>query len=413
VPALPRKEAVALKIVFFVHSLASDWNHGNAHFLRGLMRALIARGHDVIGCERVRNWSTENLLRDHGQAPLLEFARLFPDLDVRVYGERGALIEEVDALTRGADLVIMHEFNPPELVGAVGHVRLLRDDFALLFHDTHHRAASAPGELVAFNLRHYDGVLAFGRSLAELWRTEYAHPRVWTFHEAADTTVFHPLQGERSDDVVWIGNWGDEERTRELQSYLLGSARALPNLRFAAHGVRYPEHALQEFARAGVDFRGWVPNYQVPGVFSRARLTIHVPRGPYLDRLPGIPTIRPFEALACGIPLISAPWRDLEGLFRAGRDYVAVGSPEEMQGWIRRLVEHPEERERLAASGLETIRTQHTCVHRAEQLEQIWTELAQAPSLRRRARPRAVPEVAPTRSEPHHARVDSRVQGVR
>ncbi|HET7321898.1 MAG TPA: hypothetical protein VFI96_05350, partial [Longimicrobiaceae bacterium] len=197
-----------MRIVIFAHSIASDWSHGNAHFLRGLMRALQKRGHEVVGCERWRNWSTDSLLEDHGHGPLVEFARLFHDLHIRMYGEWDGIIDEVDELTRGADLVIVHEFNEPELVGALGYVRNRRKDFLLLFHDTHHRPVSVPWQIARFNLQHYDGVLAYGASLRDVYRRDFGQEHVWTMHEAADTTVFFPREAEQTDDVVWIGNWG-------------------------------------------------------------------------------------------------------------------------------------------------------------------------------------------------------------
>lgn len=365
-----------MRIVFFTHSLISDWSHGNAHFLRGLVRALERRGHEVVACERWRNWSTDELFKDHGAGPIVEFARLFPDVRIEVYGDWERIIDEVDALTRGADLVVVHEFNEPELVGAVGHVRRRRGDFLLFFHDTHHRPATVPHQVARLNLRNYDGVLAYGDSLARIYRTDFGLPRVWTFHEAADVTVFRPLERDRTDDVVWIGNWGDDERTREIDEYLVDSARQLRELRFAVHGVRYPVDARREIEAAGIEFRGWIANYNVPEAFARAKMTLHIPRGPYLDRLPGIPTIRPFEALACGIPLLSAPWHDVEGLFRAGRDYLLVRSPAEMREQMLRLASDEDARGRLAECGLETIRARHTCDHRAEQLEAILEELA-------------------------------------
>lgn len=361
-----------MKIVLFTHTVVSDWSHGNAHFLRGLARALQRRGHEVVACERWRNWSTEELFSDHGAGPIVEFARLFPDLHIRMYGEWDGILDEVDELTRGADLVVVHEFNEPELVGAVGHVRRRRGDFLLFFHDTHHRPASVPHQIARFNLRHYDGVLAYGESLAEVYRSDFGVARVWTFHEAADVTVFRPLEREATDDVVWIGNWGDDERTNELREYLIGAARHLRELRFAAHGVRYPDAALREMRDAGIEFRGWLPNYRVPEALARAKMTVHIPRGPYLRRLPGIPTIRPFEALACGVPLLSTPWEDREGLFRAGTDYVVARTPAEMREQMLRLARDEEARRRLAENGLETIRARHTCDHRAEQLEAIY-----------------------------------------
>jgi spore maturation protein CgeB len=363
-----------MKIVLFAHALASDWNHGNAHFLRGLMRALDARGHRTVCCERWRNWSTDNLVHDHGHGPILDCARVFPELEQRFYGREPSLDEEVEELTRGAELVIVHEFNEPELIAALGRVRARRDDFLLLFHDTHHRAASAPEQIDRCDLSRYDGVLAYGRSLEETYRRR-GHTDVWTFHEAADTTVFYPRVAEKEDDVVWIGNWGDEERSQEIRDYLIDSARLLPELRFGIHGVRYPEEGLREIREAGAEFRGWIANHRVPEAFARAKMTVHIPRGPYLVLLPGIPTIRPFEALACGIPLLSTPWPDVEGLFREGTDYLRIGSPAEMRSQMLRLARDEEARAKLAEHGLETIRARHSCQHRAEQLEGIYEEM--------------------------------------
>lgn len=367
-----------MNVVYFAHSLVSDWNHGNAHFLRGLLRALRKRGHNVVACERWRNWSSDNLVQDHGVGPIVEFARLFPDLELAVYGEWPGIIEEVDARTRGADVVIVHEFNEPELIGAVGEVRRRRADFALLFHDTHHRAVTAPHEIARLNLAHYDAILAYGKSLAQVYRTTFGRDRVYVFHEAADTTVFRPIDAEKDEDVVWIGNWGDEERTREIQDYFIATARALPQLRFTAYGVRYPPSGLRDMKEAGIEYRGWIANYHVPRALARSRMTVHIPRGPYLDRLPGIPTIRPFEAMACGTPLIITPWEDTEGLFRAGRDYVPVKTPVEMREAVLQLAVDADARAALAESGRETILASHTCDHRAEQLEGIVAELAVA-----------------------------------
>ena len=366
-----------MRIVIFAHSVVSDWSHGNAHFLRGLARALGKRGHSVLCCEQWRNWSTDSLFEEHGHGPIVEFARLFPDIELKVYGVWDRIVEEVGELTRGADVVIVHEFNEPELIGAVGHVHRRRNDFALLFHDTHHRPASVPWQTARFNLAGYDGVLAYGDSLAEIYRQDFGQTNVWTFHEAADVSVFRPLQTTKTDDVIWIGNWGDEERTREIREYLVDSARRLPELRFAVHGVRYPDEGRREIETAGIEFRGWIANYRVPEAYARAKMTLHIPRGPYRELLPGIPTIRPFEALACGIPLISTPWADTEGLFRPG-DYVRVDSPAEMRENMLRLALHEDERAKLAERGLETILARHTCDHRAEQLEGIVAELSTA-----------------------------------
>jgi spore maturation protein CgeB len=141
--------------------------------------------------------------------------------------------------------------------------------------------------------------------------------------------------------------------------------------------VRYPEYALAELADAGVEFRGWAPSVHVPEVFARSRVTLHVPRRAYVDALAGIPTIRVFEALACGIPLVSAPWKDAESLFRAG-DYAVAESPAEMRDALLRLSRDEDAARAQAERGLETILARHTCEHRAAQLLDIVAELGSA-----------------------------------
>jgi spore maturation protein CgeB len=266
---------------------------------------------------------------------------------------------DVDAAVDGADVVLVHEWNDPELARSVGDARR-RADFRLLFHDTHHRAATAPHEIEGFDLTAYDGVLAFGRVIADLYEARGWRDRVWTWHEAADTRLFRPLAAPIERDLVWIGNWGDGERADELREFLVEPVREL-GLSATAYGVRYPEPVLRELRAAGFEYGGWLPNHRVPDAYARHRVTVHVPRRPYVEALPGIPTIRPFEALACGIPLVSAPWEDVEGLFRGG-DFRRARDGAEMARELLAALE--DERGR----GLETIRERHTCAHRVDEL---------------------------------------------
>jgi spore maturation protein CgeB len=113
----------------------------------------------------------------------------------------------------------------------------------------------------------------------------------------------------------------------------------------------------------------------VPEVFARYRCTIHVPRRAYVETLPGVPTIRMFEALACGIPLISAPWLDSEKLFNAGTDYLVARDGDQMRQCLRTLLDDAQLARAIAANGLQTIRGRHTCAHRIDQLLQIVARL--------------------------------------
>jgi spore maturation protein CgeB len=360
-----------MRIVYFTHSLASCWNHGNAHFLRGVLRDLVRRRHEVQVYEPRNGWSLTNLLRDHGDAGLAAYRHAYPELASTAFDPDLDLDRALD----GADLVLVHEWNPPALVQAIGRARARGGRFRLLFHDTHHRAVSDPKAIRAFDLSGYDGVLAFGAALAEVYRRRGWGERVFVWHEAADTTLFRPPQESvERRGLVWIGNWGDGERTGELETFLLGPARDA-NLELDIHGVRYPLEAKALLARYGARYRGWLPNAQAPEVFARHLATVHVPRRFYVEALPGIPTIRVFEALACGIPLLSAPWSDAEGLFRVGRDFLMADSGAVMTQRLRDLREDPALRAELAGAGLETILARHTCAHRTAELLAIANRL--------------------------------------
>jgi len=357
-----------MRIVMFYHSLRSDWNHGNAHFLRGVATELQARGHDVVICEPGDAWSATNLAAEYGDPALDGFRGIYPTLEPTLY-HREAL--DLDALLADADLAIVHEWSDDDLVRRLGEHRAATGGYGLLFHDTHHRAVTDAESMGAYDLRHYDGVLAYGRTIRDLYLERGWTERAWIWHEAADTRVFHPIAGaERAGDLVWIGNWGDEERSAELREFLIEPVKRL-SLRARVHGVRYPEDARRTLADAGIEYEGWLPNYRAPDVFARYALTVHVPRRPYVRALPGIPTIRVFEALACGIPLVSAPWDDIEGLFTPGEDFLIAHDGDEMTSLLRELLHDRARARTLAERGLATIRAHHTCAHRVDELEAI------------------------------------------
>lgn len=356
-----------MKIVYFTHSLLSCWNHGNAHFLRGMLGALGALGHDVLALEPEGSWSLANLLADHGEAGLAPFRSAYPDLRVQIHRADTDLHD----LIADADLVIVHEWNERDLVARLGRMRVQGGGFTLLFHDTHHRAVSDPDAIRAFDLSGFDGVLAFGEALSEVYRRWGWGNRVWTWHEAADTRHFHPPveEGPRQG-LVWIGNWGDGERTAELERFLFRPAAAA-GLPLDIYGVRYPQEARRMLARHGAHYHGWAANAAAPDIFARHLATVHVPRRYYTQLLPGIPTIRVFEALACGIPLVSAPWHDSEGLFRPDRDFLFACTGAEMTAHLRALAADGDLRAELVRNGLETISSRHSCAHRARQLLSI------------------------------------------
>jgi spore maturation protein CgeB len=361
-----------MRVVMFYHSLISDWNHGNAHFLRGVARELQYRGHAVTIYEPHDGWSLASLIAEHGCAPITRFHGAYPDLRSTRY-DLGSL--DLDRALDEADLVLVHEWNSPALIARLGAHRAAHPHYLLLFHDTHHRSVSDRDGIAAFNLSGFDGVLAYGRVIRDRYLREGWARRAWTWHEAADITVFKPMTERREGDLVWIGNWADDERANELREFLLGPVSRL-GLRAAVHGVRYPPAALAALAGAGIRYEGWLANYDVPRVLARYSLTVHIPRRPYATALPGIPTIRPFEAMACGVPLVSAPWDDVEGLFSPGEDFLVAADGGEMQAHIRAVLDNPAAARAMARRAHRTILARHTCGHRVDELLAICEELS-------------------------------------
>ncbi len=132
-----------MRFVFYTHSLISDWNHGNAHFLRGVMRELQSLGHEVRALEPGSSWSRENLLAEQGEAAIQAFHRTFPMLRSDRYGPATPHDELLRARTWWWCM------NGPTLLWSLNWARCAAQGArsTLLFHDTHHRAVSAAGEI--------------------------------------------------------------------------------------------------------------------------------------------------------------------------------------------------------------------------------------------------------------------------
>ncbi|HVH13203.1 MAG TPA: glycosyltransferase, partial [Longimicrobium sp.] len=125
-----------------------------------------------------------------------------------------------------------------------------------------------------------------------------------------------------------------------------------------------------------VEYLGHVPTARHNELNAAARLVLNVHRESMV-RNGWSPATRMFEALACGIPLVCAPWRDAEGLFRLG-DYVVAETPAEMEAALVRLARDEDAARRQAERGRETILARHTCEHRARELLDIVDALGAA-----------------------------------
>jgi len=359
-----------MRIAVFCPSLMSDWRHGSAHFLRGLVAELLTRGHDVRTYAPVNAWSYAALIGDDESADAVR--RVYPRLEPVRYHLR-----TFDAARdlHEPELILVHAWNDPTLVARLGAYRADRAGCRLLFYDAHHRYLTRPEAMAPYDLSACDGVLAGGQVLGDHYLRDGRVRRAWVFHEAADVRVFHPLDDEpTTGELIWVGNGGDEARRIDLHTFLLGPIVAL-KLTSTVFGAGYSDDTLAALTAGGIRYGAWLPNVRVPRQFARHRVTVHIPGRSHTAALPGVPTSRPFEAMACGIPLISAPWEDREGLFTAGEDYLVARDGEQMKAHLRAVLSDAALARSLAAHGRQTILRRHTCAHRADQLMAICREL--------------------------------------
>ena len=361
-----------MKICLFYHSIIADWNHGSAHFLRGIVTSLLNNGHQVIVYEPMNGWSIGNSISEEGHDLLNEFSKRFPAHQVRFFNEE----KFIPFMLNEVNLVIVHEWNKPELIKKIGTHKKFYGNYVLLFHDTNQRSKSTLSNINLFDLSGYDGVLAFGDILTQYYLQQNLTKNAWTWHEAADTNMFKPFENsdQPGGDLVWIGNWKNDDRIEAIEEFILEPVRSL-KLKTIFYGNHYPESALKLLKESDIEYGGWLPNYKIPEIYSNYKFTIHIPHRSNNERLPGIPTIRFFEAMACGIPLISAPWIDSSNLFHTNSDYIMVQNGTEMKKVICNVLENKQLRADLIKNGIETITNHHSCDLRVTELFRIYSQL--------------------------------------
>ncbi|HKT74269.1 MAG TPA: glycosyltransferase [Steroidobacteraceae bacterium] len=360
-----------MRFVLFYQSLVSDWNHATAHFLRGLATELTKLGHSVRIFEPADGWSLRNLREQCGEGAIRAFHAMYPGLRSTFYDP---IAIDLDETLADADVVIAHEWNDADFLRRLGEHRARHKDYKLLFHDAPHRPLLNPFDVREHAISRYDGVLASGEALREMYIDRNWADHVWAWRDAVDTSVFQPVAAEAFLDLVWIGTWGPGQRTTELHELLLEPIRTL-GLRARCYGPRFPPDAQRTLQSSGIDYAGWILDFGVPAALAAARMTLHLPRRLQADGLPRTPAIRAMQALACGVPLITGPWDECNQLFRPDSDLLVATDGKQMQRHITALLADPEHARSIAAHGHRTVIRHHTCAHRARELLAICEKL--------------------------------------
>jgi len=361
-----------MRFVLFYHSLVSDWNHASAHVLRGVASELLTLGHSVQIFEPDDGWSLHNLREQGGEGVVKAFHATYPQLRSRFYDPNRL---DLDTVLADVDVVIAHEWNDPKFLQRLAEHRATTGGYKLLFHDAPHRSlqgTAAPSSMRSRVIPHYDGVLASSDALRRLYQTHGWAANMWTWRDGVDTHIFRPWPCDPVPalDLVWIGVWGNPERASEVDEFLIEPIRSL-GLRARFYGARYPKEALSTLRAAGIDYGGWIPDFSIPAALAAGRFTVNVPRRMHADGLPHTSAIRVLEALACGIPVVTAPWDECEQMFTSEVDLLVAHDGTEVKRRLVALHRDPEFARFISANGYQTVVSRHTCGHRVQELLEI------------------------------------------
>jgi spore maturation protein CgeB len=350
-----------VKIVFLGLSVTSSWGNGHATTYRSLIRGLAARKHDVLFLERDKPWYAAN--RDLPDPP---FGR------TRLYTSLDDLKTRFRSEVRAADLVIVGSYVPEGV--AVAHWALAAASGVTAFYDidtpvTLAKLAAGDEEYLAASLIPlFDLYLSFtgGPTLRRLAR-EYGARGIRLLYCSVDPDLYYPERREPCWDLGYIGTYS-KDRQPALDRLILGPARQWPEGRFVVAGPLYPESIV------------WPPNlsrveHLPPGAhrkfYNSQRFTLNITRAGMI-RAGYSPSVRLFEAAACGTPIISDYWPGLDEIFEPGREILAASSTADA---LRLVRETPEsERRKIAQCARRRILDEHTCFQRAAQLEQYLLE---------------------------------------
>ena len=347
-----------MKIVVLGLSITSSWGNGHATNYRALLGALGARGHEILFLERDVSW----------YAATRDFSASW----VCLYSSFDELRDEHEDDVRSADLVLVGSYVPEGV--AVGEWVLEAAGGATAFWDidtpvTADKLRRGDHEYVTPELvRSYELYLSFtsGPLLEQLGA---ANPR--PFHCMVDPHGYHPVAGDRRFALGYLGTYS-ADREAAVERLLLGPARRLPRSRFVIGGPQYPGRDMWP---SNVEHLEHVPPDEHPGFYGSQRLTLNVTRAAMVDA-GWSPSVRLFEAAACGVPVLSDWWPGLDAFFTPGTEILVADTTDEAVEVLGSVTD--DELAAIAAAARRRVLAEHTAERRAEQLEEEVAALAGA-----------------------------------
>lgn len=350
-----------MKLVFFGLTITSSWGNGHGTTYRSLLKALAARGHRIQFVEKDVEW-----YRNNRDLPQPEFCQ------VELYDDWARESKGLRTLARDADAIVIGSYFPD----AIAATRELLDDGheTILFYDidtpitmARLRAEGRAEYLDPQLIPHYAAYLSFtgGPLLGEI-ESRYGSPCAVPLYCSVDAEAYRPtpVRAEFACDLSYLGTYA-ADRQPKLETYLNGAAAQMPERRFIVAGPQYPR---------GLKWPGNVERIihlsprEHPAFYSSSRFTLNLTRDDMVAAGYS-PSVRLFEASACGAAILSDAWPGLDEFLTPGEEILLPRDADEV---VRILRELPDaERLRMGQRARQRILDQHTSAHRAAEFERI------------------------------------------
>lgn len=347
-----------MKIVILGLSITSAWGNGHATTYRALVREMERRGHDLLFLERDQPWYAEN--RDLPRPP---FGRT--ELYASTRQLRARFADDVAT----ADCVIVGSFVPDGIAIGEWVTRTARGVTAFYDIDTPITLAQVARDACDYLSRElisrYDLYLSFtGGPLLDSIENEYGSPRARPLYCSVDPALYAPLATEEKWALGYLGTFSDD-RQPALEMMLLQPARAHSEWRFIVAGPQYPETI------------GWPQNVERVthlnpaehrAFYNAQRFTLNLTRAE-MARAGYSPSVRLFEAAACGTPIISDDWPGLDEFFTPGAEIIVAKTAQEVETALRDF--SAADAQAIGQRARARVLREHTAAHRAAELETL------------------------------------------
>ena len=351
----------SLNIVILGLSITSSWGNGHATTFRGLVRELAKRGHHVLFLERDVPWyASSRDLPNPGYCDTQLYTSL-PDLQAR-------FTEQV----READFVMVGSYVPEGV--AVGQWVINTAQGIKAFYDIDTPVTLAKLEREDYEYLHpnlipqYDLYLSFtGGPTLDLLEKKYGSPKARPLYCSFDPELYYPEEQELKWDLGYLGTYSND-RQPPLEKLMLDAARQWPEGQFVVAGPQYPESIQWP---GNTQYIHHLPPAEHRQFYNRQRFTQNITR---LDMINAgySPSVRLFEAAACGTPIISDYWNGLDSIFKFDSEILVSYSAADTLRFLQEISEA--ERKALGEKARQKVLVQHTAAHRALEVEQYIRE---------------------------------------